>query len=100
MEEIEVLPMRKKIMKSFYKPQVLYLCFCSTMQDYKKKINYCVSTCILQICLTNSFNSTHLIFSFLLKSVVYFYHLNHFSQFFAQSPTTLFLLFVEFSYIF
>lgn len=37
MGEIEVLPMRKKIMKSFYKAQVLYLCFCSTMQDYKKK---------------------------------------------------------------
>lgn len=66
----------------------------------QEKINYCVSICSLQTCLTNSINSTHLIFSFLLKSMVFFYYLNHFSQFFAQSPTTLFLLLVEFSYIF
>lgn len=86
------LTYEKIIRKSLHKAQVLCPSFCSTMQDYKEKINYCASICNHQISLTNSFNSSHHNSSFLLQSSVYFCHLNYFPQFFAQVPQPFFCL--------
>lgn len=87
------LTYEKIIRKSLHKTQMLCLCFCSQCKTTrKKKINNCASICIHQG-LRNVFNFTHLI---ILKRMVYFCHLNHFSQFFAQVPQSFCYCFLNF----